>query len=149
MEWLAEHWFEAMEAVGIVAALVYHAHVMSWEKRSTRVSNLVALTREHRQLWTELYRRPELARVLDAGADLQRAPVTPDEALFVKLLIQQLHAAYQAMRQKVFIEVEGMRADVRAFFALPIPRTLWPELRPLQNRDFVSFVDSCLSPSKK
>jgi hypothetical protein len=143
MEWLAEHWFEAMEAVGVVAALLYHAHVMSWDERSTRVTNLIALTREHRELWTEISRRADLARLSGADADLRQRPVTDDEALFVALLIQHLHATYQAMRQGVFVEVDGLRADVRAFLALPIPAALWPALRPLQNKDFAAFVESC------
>ena len=141
LDWLGENWTHLLEATGIISGLWFSVLTMRWDERATRVSNLLTLTREHRELWLEFYRHPELARVMDAKADLHRLPVTMDEALFVKLLIQHLHAAYQAMRNGVFIEVEGMRADVRAFIALPIPHALWPGLRPLQNRDFVAFVD--------
>jgi hypothetical protein len=141
LDWLGENWPHLLEATGIVSGLWFSVTNLSRDANATRVSNLLTLTRDHRELWLELYRRPELARVLDAKADLRHAPVTPDEALFVKLLIQHLHATFQAMREGVFIEVEGMRADVRAFIALPIPHALWPGLRPLQNRDFVAFVD--------
>lgn len=130
-----------MEATGIVSGLWFSVTNLSRDANATCVSNLLTLTRDHRELWMEIYRRPELARVLDPKADLKRLPVTLDEALFVKLLIQHLHATYQAMRHGVFIEVEGMRADVRAFFALPIPKSLWPLLRPLQNSEFVAFVE--------
>jgi hypothetical protein len=145
MDWLASHWYEALEGIGIIAALVYHAHVMRWDEKSTRITNLLTLTREHRELWTELYRRPELARVLDAKADLKATPVMGNEALFVGLLVTHLSATYQAMRHGVSIEMEGLCADVRAFFMLPIPHALWPESKPLQNRDFVAFVESCLA----
>ena len=141
LDWLGENWPHLLEATGIVSGLWFSVTNLSRDANATRVSNLLTLTRDHRELWLELYRRPELARVLDAKADLRHAPVTPDEALFVKLLIQHLHATFQAMREGVFIEVEGMRADVRAFIALPIPHALWPDLRPLQNRDFVAFVE--------
>ncbi len=141
LDWLGENWTHLLEGTGIVSGLWFSVITMSRDEKSTRVTNLITLTREHRELWMEFYRRPELWRVMDAKADLRHTPVTLGEALFVKQLIQHLHATYQAMRQGVFIEVEGMRSDVRDFFALPIPHALWPDLRPLQNRDFVAFVD--------
>jgi len=141
LDWLGENWTHLLEGTGIVSGLWFSVTTMRRDEISTRVTNLIALTREHRELWQEFYRRPELWRVLDANADLAVAPVTPGEALFVKQLVQHLHATYQAMRQGVFIEVEGMRADVRDFFALPIPHVLWPDLRRMQNRDFAAFVD--------
>jgi hypothetical protein len=141
LPWLEENWLHLLEATGIVSGLWFSVLTTRWDEKATRVSNLLTLTREHRELWMEYYRRPDLGRVLDAKADLLRSPVTLDETVFVKLLIQHLHSTYQAMRNGVFIEVEGLRTDVREFFKLPIPKSLWPSLRPFQNKDFVAFVE--------
>jgi len=144
LDWLGENWPHLLEGTGIVSGLWFSVTTLRRDEKSTCVTNLIALTREHRELWTELYRRPELARVVAPEADLHRAPVTDDEALFVGLLILHLNVTYQAMRQGVSIELEGLRADIREFFRLPIPQVLWAKAKELQNRDFVAFVESCL-----
>ena len=38
----------------------------------------------------------------------------------------------------------GLTLDIQIFFALPVPRAAWPEIRPLQNRDFVDFLEARL-----
>lgn len=114
MKWLTEHWFEALESIGIVSGLVFTSLTMRWDEKSTRVTNLLTLKREHRELWTELYRRPKLARVVNPMADLKHAPVTDEESLFVGLLIVHLNATYQAIKQGVSIELEGLREDETA-----------------------------------
>lgn len=92
-----------------------------------------------------MFDHPELARVLDASADLSRQPITVVESLYVGLTIQHLGSAYQAMKGGIMIQQDGLCDDVRSFFTLPIPKTVWKETEPLQNKDFVRFVESCLN----
>lgn len=109
-----------------------------------RVSNLVELTKQHREIWTQIYRRPELKRILESEPDLEAKPVTEEERLFITLLILHLASAYEAIRAGVFKEPERLQVDVRKFFSNPVPRMVWRSVRPLQNRSFISFLEQCL-----
>jgi hypothetical protein len=35
-----------------------------------------------------------------------------------------------------------MERNIRAFFAIPVPRLIWQELREYQDPDFVAFVET-------
>jgi hypothetical protein len=75
---------------------------------------------------------------------LQDQPVTYSEEVFVNVMIQHLHAVYQATKNGLFIRTEGVKRDVRSFFSLPIPKAVWTKAKPLQNRDFAKFIDTAL-----
>lgn len=36
-----------------------------------------------------------------------------------------------------------MRWDVAWFFSLPIPKAVWEKLKPLQDEEFVAYVEEC------
>lgn len=141
--WIANNWPALLNAGGVIAGLVFTALSFRAEARARRVSNLIEITKGHRDIWTELYRRPDLKRVLDGGVDLGRVPMTREEELFVTLLVHHLNNSYQAMKNGVFIKPDGLRRDIFRFFSLPIPQTVWEKLKPMQNDDFVAFVESC------
>ncbi len=76
--------------------------------------------------------------------NLSCKPVTVEESLFVGFLILHLNSAYQAIRNGVMDAPEGLANDIRTFFALPIPRTVWEKKRCYLDAKFVSFVESHL-----
>jgi len=45
--------------------------------------DLLELTKQHREIWSTLYQRPEFGRILDAHASLDNRAATPEEELFV------------------------------------------------------------------
>jgi hypothetical protein len=142
--WLAQNWFNILSALGIVASLLFTAISLRSETRTRRVGNLLTLTQNHRELWSELFDRPTLRRVLETKPDLSKSPITLDEDYYVNMLIQHLGSAFQAMRSGLTIKPEGLKEDVRRFFSLPIPRAIWEKLKVFQNDEFVRFVDECL-----
>ena len=40
---------------------------------------------------------------------------------------------------------EGLRQDVKSLFSLRIPNAVWEKMKTFQDREFVRFVDECLS----
>lgn len=102
------------------------------------------LTAAHRDIWSQLHQRPELARVLEAGVDLERAPVTNPEAVFVTFLLLHLSSTYRAIRLGMFSTRQALDRDIRWFLALPIPRTVLGRSKDLLEPDFVAFVEPCL-----
>src|SRR5260370_24950623 len=95
--WIAENWFTVLSAIGIVGGLLFPAVSLRSETKTRRISNLLILTQNHRDLWTQLLHYPPLARVLDKVADIRKQPITTDEELFVNFVIQHLNSAHQAM----------------------------------------------------
>ena len=145
MEWLIENWFNALSAVGIVGSLLFTAVSLRSETKTRRIENLLTLTQNHRELWSELFHDPALSRVLDASADPTKQPIHRDQAIYVNLVIQHLASAYEAMKSGLVINPAGVRQDVGEFFSLPIPRVIWEKIKLLQNDDFVDFVENCLA----
>lgn len=144
LHWIGEHGFDLLGATGIVCSLLYTARSFRADETSRRIANLLTLTTAHREIWTTLYTRPEIKRVLDPKADLYRKPMSDEEALFVTLLLLHLNATWQATKEGVFRTKQAIEEDIRWFFSLPIPKAVWERSKMLQDSDFVEFVEQCL-----
>lgn len=68
--------------------------------------------------------------------------VTREQELFIGFLILQLNASYQAMKSGVFISPTGLRKDIQGVFSYPLPKMVWEKMKPLQDADFVRFIET-------
>ena len=143
-QWLAANWFDLLQTLGIVGGLLFTAYAIRKDEKGRKISNLIAMNQQHHEIWRELYERPELGRVLKEEADVNSAPVSDAERLFVNSLILQLSTVFSAMKEGMFVPLEGLKEDIKGFFSLPIPKNVWEKNRSLQNGEFVRFVESCL-----
>lgn len=141
--WLGQNWLDVVQTVGIIASLIFAGITLRDDTRERRVENLLLLTQGHRDLWSTIFARPDLARIFDASADLDRKPLTLAEQLLVKQVIQHLYSAFEAMNNNLVIRPAALRRDVGEFFRLPIPAAVWKDLEKFQNPDFVAFVELC------
>ena len=139
--WFATHWFDFLQSAGIVGALVFNLVGLREQATARRVSNLITLTQQHREIWREYLRRPDLHRVREQTVDLLAFPMTPAEITFVKFIIVHLVTAYKASLLNETEELGRIAEDVREFFSLPIPAAVWETLRNVQSEDFVKFVE--------
>lgn len=142
IQWLEQNWFSSIQIIGILGGLLFTAVNFRTDAQARRVSNLIALTQHQREIWTHLYTRPELARVLAKTVNLKSAPVTDAEELFVNFLILHLNSAHHAMQTGLFMKPEGLQRDIQLLFSLPIPQAVWRKMKPFQNKDFARFVES-------
>jgi len=141
--WLANNLFNLLSAVGIVGSLWFTATSVRADAKTRRISNLLTITANHREIWKVFLTDKDLARVRDAQVDTAKQPVTEAERVFVNFVILHMNSVYYAMSDQLVIKVEGLRRDIAQFFALPIPREIWDKIKILQNDDFVAFVESC------
>jgi hypothetical protein len=143
--WIAQNWFNILSALGIIGSLLFTSVSLRSETKTRRISNLLTLTQNHRELWAELFDHPRLARVLDPKADVSQESITVEEGYYVNMIIQHLNSAFEATKSGLVIKPEGVTEDVRWLLSLPVPRAIWEKLRPLQNDDFVAFVEACVA----
>lgn len=141
LDWIFTHWVGILQNIGIIGGLAFTGLSIRIDARVRRVQNLLHITEQHRDIWKHLQAQPEITRILDETADLAARPLTQKEIQFVNFLILHLNGVYRATKAGVFSEPEGMRADIRAFFTLPIPRAAWSKLRASHDRRFVQFVE--------
>jgi len=139
--WLLSHSQSILEPVGILGGLVYTGITLRQESKARRVANIITITTQHRDIWKELYDRPELGRVLNPSVNLKKHPATPAEYLFVRFVILHLSSVFRASKADELLQPAGTVQDVREFISLPIPHAIWLELRDLQDNDFVKWVE--------
>lgn len=121
--WLTQNWFTLLSAIGIGGGLWFSGISKRAATKTQRLTNLIAMTQSHRDLWRDFHRDPGLARVLDASADISAHPVTRGEEEFVNIVIQHLSSVYHAILIHLTIKPEGIRRDVCQFFSLPGPES--------------------------
>lgn len=144
LNFVAAHWFDTLQTVAIVSGLLYTGSSFRTDIKAKRLQSLFTLTKHHREIWSELYSRPELSRILDPKADLVGRPVTNEERLFANFIILHLNNAYQAGRLGLYNRPDGLRADIAVFLDLPIPKSVWRKLKIYQDVDFELFVEKAL-----
>ena len=147
--WIAQNWFDAAQTGGILAGLVFTALALRDTQQAQRITNLFTLTQYQRELYGDLFNRHELRRIFRDDVDLEIHPVTEDERLFLTLVILHLSLALTAMRLKAIIPIEGLERDLAEMFSKPIPRTVWGEVRLVQNRDVQELLDRLTNTTGK
>ena len=149
--WLTENWFDFTIAVCSIGGLWFsafairaNAKAQQEEAKARRMSNLLAITANHREVWKDFYRTPQLARVIDPAADVVKQPVTPAEEFFMNTAISNTFTTYEALKDELVTQQEGLGRDVKSFLSLPVPNAVWQRTKPLQNQDFADFIESSL-----
>lgn len=141
LAWAEHNWFVLLQSAGIIGSLLFTAASLRMDHKSRRTENLISITKAHRDIWEKLYRRPELARILDPLADPRTHPLTVEEELFIKLLIFHLNSTHRAAENDLIKLPEGIETDIRRFFSRPLPQCVWPKVKPLLDAEFVVFVE--------
>ena len=143
-EWISQNWFNLFSSAGIIGGLWFTAVSLHSETKTRRVANLLTITANYREVWKEFFRTPELARVIDPVADVEKQPVTSAERFFVNMVISHTSSVYQTLKDELVAEQEGLHRDVKSFFSLPVPKAVWTKTKLLQNHDFAAFIESSL-----
>ena len=145
LAWLDTNWFSLLQSLGIAGGLLFTAVTVHRDAQHRHVSNMLTLLEQHRDLWSEVHTRPELARVMATEVDLVTRPLTVAEERFLNLVIVHFHTGWQLARDGVIHSLAVMAADAQGFFSLPLPRAVWDQSKAQREPDFVHFVDAALS----
>ena len=137
---------DILQTVSILVGFFTSAYTIRMNTRERKIGNLFALTSAHREIWSRLYEREELSRVLSESVNLRRESITAEEELFVHTLILHLRAAFKARDLGMQFDDDAVAADIRQFFNRPIPSAVWERSKVFQDRKFVEFVERCIEP---
>ena len=145
-QWLDNHGFDLIEAIGIIASLVFSAASFRRSHQSRRISNLISLSQAHREIWKEFVANgAQLARVQNSQVDLTKEPITAAEETFVVAVIQHLGVVFRSTKIDLTVKPEQLERDVLQFFKFPVARAVWEKSKKYQDSDFVEFVQGVLS----
>lgn len=139
--WLEQHWFNLVQTLGIVAGSLLATVTLRRETRARRLGDYLTVIEQHRALWSEAHRRPDLARLFQPELDLIAAPMTVAEEEYLNLVIDHFHTGWLLVNDGVVLKAEVLAADARAFFALPLPRRVWDMTRHRRDPAFVRFIE--------
>lgn len=136
---------ELLQNLGIISSLLFTAYATLREEHARRIGNYIAIKEQHAEIWRQVYDRPALSRVLRRDSENAGSPISIEEEVFVKSLILHLGTVHRASKAGMFAKIEGLEKDIAGFFALPIPRAIWEKFKPLQDKEFVKFVESSMA----
>lgn len=142
--WFDQYWFPVLQSVGIVGSLLLTLVTVRRDARAREAANRLLLLEQHRDLWRDVHERPELARVMSTQTDLIAEPISTAEQEFLNLVIVHFHTGWMLAKSGSTNTLETMAADVRTFFSLPIPRSLWEQTKHSRDKAFGRFVDQAL-----
>jgi len=141
--WFPHNFADLLGYLGIIAGLVFNGVSIRSETKERRISNMLTIVQNHREIWSDFYKLSALWRVLDEAADVSAIPVTKAEEAFVTTIIQHIYAVYQSLKAGLTIRPERMCCDICNLISMPVVKTIWKKVKRLQDTDFVNFVESC------
>ena len=149
LAWLDQNWFNLAQTLGIVATGLLATLTLRRETRARRLGDYLTVVSQHRELWNDAHRRPELARIFQAEVDLVAAPMSVAEEEYLNLIIDHFHTGWLLATSGVVLKAKVLAVDAQAFFALPLPRRVWEKTRPGRDPAFVRFIEKALRHKHK
>lgn len=125
--------------IGVIGSLIFTGISFRANTRATKISNQFLITQFHRDIWSMTFDKPELRRILKDDPDKKK--VSKEERLFVQFLIFHLQLSYEAIKANAIINPEKIDDDIKNFFSKPIPSQVWNDIKHLQNKSFVEYVE--------
>ncbi len=118
---------------------------LSLDSRSRRAELHFMMTASHREIWEHYVNTPSLASTLDPGRSIRENPPLPSEERFVLLVLLHTATVFHAVELQALRQWPGWKADVKAFFSLPVPKTVAKRFLEFQEPGFRRFLEDLLN----
>lgn len=142
--WIDQNWFNLAQTLGILGTSVLATATLRRDTRARKLGDYLTVIGQHRELWSEVHRRPDLARLFQAKVDLIATPATVAEEQFLNLVIDHFHTGWLLVNEGVVLKAAVLSADAHAFFSLPLPRLAWMSTRHERDPAFVRFIEEAM-----
>jgi len=144
LSWVDQNWFSLLQSVGIIGSLCVSGAALRRDTGARRISDLLTLAGHHRELWCELLRQKDLARILQTEVDLIDKPVSLAEEEFLNLVIVHFHTSWLLVREGAILSLDALAIDAGSFFSLPLPHAVWNKTKGFRDSKFVDFIEKTL-----
>ena len=145
LSWFNQNWFSLAQTLGIVGSIALTAASLRRNTRAQKLSDYLTMISQHRELWSDAHRRPELQRIFQAEVDLLAAPISVAEDEFLNLVIVQFNTCWLLAKEGALVTLDVLNADAHSFFSLPIPRAVWEKTKHSRDPKFMGFIDQSLA----
>ena len=142
--WLNAHWFDLVQSLGIVGSILLTSAALRSQALSQNLGHYLTLAADHRELWSEAHRRPDLSRIFRDDVNLSVAPMTTAEEEFLNLAIEHFATGWLMAQGTRLLSLNGLAADAATFFSRPLPRSAWDRTKHARDPRFVKFVEKAL-----
>jgi len=142
--WIEINWFQVVQTVGIMCGLWFTAASFRQAAKAKEAKNILALSEQHRALWSEARQREELLRVFQAESIVLNSPITTAEEVFLNEVIVHYESGWQMAKAGTVLTLKSLAADIQGFFNLPLPRAVWEKTKKFRNPKFVRFVEDAM-----
>lgn len=147
-DFLLKNWFDLLQSAFIVGGFILSFIAARNNSRSRKISHLLQINQSYREIWGKTYNHPDLLRIREPRLDLGKHPITEPERRVVREVIIHIYAIYEAIQNKQ-IDKGEMEKDIYDFLRLPIPNSVWEEVKMYQNKKFVDYIDELLSKNRR
>ncbi len=137
----AYSYLELLQAISIIAGLLFTAVTIIRNTKARKASNLIALNNSQRHVWSNILKSGHEKRILSREADIKNKSVTPEEKVLIVSAILHLYTVFQVEKLGQLSDVDGMEKDIQHFFQNPLVAEVWQKNKEFQNRDFVKYVE--------
>ena len=142
-DFLLENWFDLLQTVFIVIGFALSYTALRNDARASRVDQLLQLNQSYRDIWAKTYSHPELLRIRETEADLEKYPITEAEERMVKEVILHIYTIHVAVINNQ-LEGDEIERDFTDYLQLPIPSTIWKRVKGYYPKRFASYIDNLL-----
>lgn len=147
-DFVLKNWFDLLQSSFIVGGFILSFIATRNDIRSRKVEHLLHINQSYREIWGKTYTHPELLRIRETDLDLKKKPITDAESRMVREVIIHIYAIYEAIQNNQ-LEKGEMEKDIYDFLHLPIPNSIWEEVKMYQNKQFVDYIDTLLSKHRR
>lgn len=148
LPWFDQNWFTLIQTLGIMGGLWLTSATLRRDRQARKLGDLLTLAGQHRDLWSDAHRRPELGRIMQADVDLVAQPVSTSEEEFLNLVIVHFYTGWLLAREAALLRLDVLGTDAGSFFALPLPRWVWAQTRHRRDPQFIRFVERAVARGK-
>lgn len=142
--------FQATQALALIFGIIFTVTQLARTARSAKATNLLAITKNHRELWAMALESPELQELIDPAFSVKAAmDLSAKQRYFVNFVLLHMASTYELTRLHVLTKNSEIDRDVGALISLPAFTIMWKDLRPYHPCRFQKYVDKCIKEAKE
>jgi hypothetical protein len=138
--------FQLIQLSLIVGGLLFTVIQLRRTAKAARVANLLALTKNHRELWSILLNDPQLRQILFSTREVGSThDLSSEERLLVNFFLLHMATSFELQRARMITRNRATAADMADIICLPAFRVVWQEHSRYHPRRFQRYIERAIA----